>query len=85
MLTVKKRQYLTDQSGKRVGVILDMKTYQKMLDDLDDYYCKKAYDRAKPATDAEIRRGDFVTLDEVVAERRARKQTRSAGRNGKRR
>jgi len=40
MLTVKKKQYLTNQSGQRVGVLLDMKTFEKMQDELDDYYCR---------------------------------------------
>ena len=85
MLAIKKRQYLTNLAGKRVGVILDMKTFQKMQDELDDYYCKRAYDKAKPVTDAEIKRGEFATLDDLMARRRARTQSRKAGRNGKRR
>ena len=85
MPATKKKQYLTDQSGKRVGVVLDIDTYQKMQDDLDDYYCRKSYQRAKPSTDAEIKRGDFVTIDEIAAERRARKQNRNGGHNGKKR
>lgn len=82
MIKVKRKRYLTDDRGKRVGVILDMKTFEKMQDDLDDYYCGKAYDEAKPLTDAEIKRGEFVTLSEMVAERQKRKQRSS---NGKRR
>ena len=85
MLTVKKKQYLTDQSGKRVGVVVDMKTFEKLLDELDDYYCRKAYEKAKRSTDAEIKRGEFVTLDKLLKDRAARKQSHKAGRNGKRR
>lgn len=29
-------QFITDESGKRSGVILDMPTYQKILDVLED-------------------------------------------------
>lgn len=82
MIKVKRKSYVTDDAGKKIGVILDMETFQKIEDELDDYYCLKAYYKAKPETDAEIRRGEFVTLDELIAEHKKRKQRST---NGKRR
>ncbi|MDI6766537.1 MAG: hypothetical protein QME52_06915 [Bacteroidota bacterium] len=72
MITVKKKQYLTDQSGKRTGVILDMRTFEKIEEELDELACIHAYDKAKPDVDAAIQRGDYMTLDEYLAERSAK-------------
>ena len=82
MLTVKNKQYLTNQSGKRVGVILDMKTFEQIEDELDELACIRAYDAAKPEVDAAIKRGDYVTIQEYIAKRAAKKKGK---RNGRRR
>ncbi len=82
MIPQKKKRYITDQTGKRVGVVLDLRTFQKMEDELDDYYSKKAYEKAKKETDEEIRRGEFITLQELIPQRRERK---GRHRNSKRR
>jgi len=37
MLATKER-YLTDDTGTRVAVVLDLDTYQRMLDELEDLY-----------------------------------------------
>lgn len=72
MIAQKKRQYITDHNGRRVAVVLDVKTYEKMQDELDDYYSKRAYEKAKPLTDREIKRGDFVTVAQKVSLQKAR-------------
>lgn len=53
-----KTQFVTDDHGKKVAVILSIKDYEKIMDDLDELDCIKAYDQAKsrkqefvPATD----------------------------------
>ena len=42
-----KNQFITNDHGQKVAIILPMKDYEKMLDDLDEYACIKAYDKAK--------------------------------------
>ena len=81
MITQKKRQYITDHAGRRVAVVLDVKTYEKMQDELDDYYCKRAYEKAKPVTDAEIKSGEFLTIEELIARRAMRKPRRHNGKS----
>lgn len=44
---VSKNQYITNAEGKKVAIILAMKDYEKMLNELDEYACIKAYDKAK--------------------------------------
>ena len=62
----KKAQYITDHTGKRVGIVLDLRTFERMQDEIDAYYCKRAYEKAKPATDAEIRRGEFISIGDLT-------------------
>lgn len=54
-------QYIVDAHGHKTAVVLDIKTFEEILDILDDYYCGKAYDRAKKNTDAAVQRGDYET------------------------
>jgi len=42
-----KNQFITDDQGQKIAVILPMKEYEKMMDELDEYECIKAYDKAK--------------------------------------
>jgi PHD/YefM family antitoxin component YafN of YafNO toxin-antitoxin module len=53
-----KTQFVTDNHGKKVAVILSIKDYERIMDDLDELDCIKAYDQVKsrkqefvPATD----------------------------------
>lgn len=69
MITVKKKQYLTDQSGKRTGVILDMKTFEKIEEELDELACIHAYDKAKPEVDDAIQQGNYMAIDEYLIKR----------------
>ena len=42
-----KTQYVTDDNGKKVAVILPLPEYEKLLDDVDELESIKAYDKAK--------------------------------------
>lgn len=42
-----KNQFITNDTGQKVAVILPMKDYETMLDELDEYACIKAYDKVK--------------------------------------
>lgn len=59
-------QYVVNKDGERTAVILDIEAFEEMLEIIDDYYCTKAYDESKPKVDAEIKRGDYSTLDEFL-------------------
>ncbi|WP_407887772.1 hypothetical protein [Scytonema sp. NUACC26] len=49
-----KEKYITDGSGNRVGVILDITEYHRMLDELEELECIRAYDAAKASHDQAI-------------------------------
>lgn len=42
-----KTQYITDATGKKVSVILSVRDYEKILEELEELEEIKAYDRAK--------------------------------------
>lgn len=48
-----------DGSGKKVAVILPLGDYEKMLDELDEYACIKAYDKAK------ARKQEFIPAEDM--------------------
>ena len=42
-----KEHYVIDEQGNRVGVLLDMETYRKLLEALEELESIRAYDAAK--------------------------------------
>jgi hypothetical protein len=47
-ITVPKHErFIVDEQGKRVGVVLDIEHYEKILDELDELDAIRAYDEAK--------------------------------------
>ena len=62
-------QYIADENGKRVSVILPVEEHERMvgeLEDFEDILAVQAYDRAK----SEIENGD----DEVIPWEQAKKE-----------
>lgn len=55
-------QFVTDSEGRRIGVLLDLETYEQMLEDLEDLEDIRAADAAK----REDPKG--LPLDEAFAE-----------------
>jgi len=54
-----KTQYVTDDHGKKVAVIVPVKDYEKLMDELDELECIKAYDKAK------ARKQEFIPASDV--------------------
>ena len=51
-------RYIVDDSGKRKEVILDIKTYEKILEELEDYYLGLE-------AEASFKDGDFIDFFEA--------------------
>lgn len=49
-----KTKYITDEQGNRVGVLLDIIEYQKILEELEELDAIRAYDRAICSDEEEI-------------------------------
>lgn len=74
-----KEQFVTDAKGKRVGVLLDLKTYAQMREAQEELADIQAYDAAGRKIGAELARGDFTTLaDYRTGHSRRRKATTNA-------
>lgn len=75
-------QYVVDESGKRVSVILPAEEYERLVEELEnfeDILAVRAYDRAK----AEIERGedDLIPWEQAkkeIEEERARREHQDA-------
>lgn len=65
-----KNQFITDDAGQKIAAVIPIKEYEKMLDELDEYACIKAYDKAK------ARKQDFVPAKDIF---KAIEQKRKAG------
>jgi PHD/YefM family antitoxin component YafN of YafNO toxin-antitoxin module len=72
MRTSTAERFVTDNRGKRVAVLLDLKTYERMREAQDELADIRAYDGARRSVDAEMKTGKFATL----AQYRARRTTR---------
>jgi hypothetical protein len=55
-------RYIIDEKGNRVGVVLDIADYQRLLEELEELECVRAYDRAKADTD------EVIPFEQAIAE-----------------
>ncbi len=55
-------KYLVDDTGERVGVLLDIDQFQRILEELEELESVRAYDAAKAAQD------ESVPLDQAIKE-----------------
>ena len=60
-------QFIVDQKGKKTGVILDIKTFQRLLDELEDFYL------ATLAEAALLDRENTVSLEEAKKQLKQKK------------
>ena len=49
-----KERYITDEQGNRIGVLLDIEEYQKLLEESEELDAIRAYDLAVSDDDDEI-------------------------------
>ena len=49
-----KERYITDDQGNRIGVLLDIEEYQKLLEESEELDAIRAYDLAVSGEDDEI-------------------------------
>ena len=73
-LVLKDEQFVTDANGKRVGVLLDVKTYEHLRDAEGELADIRAYDTARPKVAAELKAGQFLTLADYRAKRSDRRK-----------
>jgi len=57
-----KERYIVDEKGNRVGVVLDIEDYHKLLAELEELESIRAYDAAKASGD------EAIPFEQAVAE-----------------
>ncbi len=60
-------QFVTDNSGKKVSVIIPLKDYERMLEQLEDLQDVRMYDAVKE------RNEESIPFDEYLKQRKKRK------------
>ena len=68
-LVLKDEQFVTDAKGKPVGVLLDLKTYERLREAEEDLADIRAYDAARPKVAADLQAGQFSTLADYRVKR----------------
>jgi hypothetical protein len=64
-----KEQFIVDASGERVGVVLDLPTYEQLREAAEDNLDVRAYRAARSRVAGEITRGEYTTLADYRAKR----------------
>ena len=66
-MTTPKERYVVDESGNRIEVILAIKHYEKLLEELEELESIRAYDAAKASGDEGV--PIQQAIDEIERER----------------
>ncbi len=53
MITIRP-QYITDSKGKKISVVLDLKDFEEIMDELEELEDIKLYDEAKKSNEPSI-------------------------------
>ncbi len=72
--THQRRQFVHDERGKRVAVILDLPTYEKLIEAQEDLEDIRDFDECASRALAEYRRGEYVTLKEYKRQVKAKRR-----------
>ena len=73
MEALKNKRYITNRNGKATDVILDLKTFEKIQDDLEEFYLIKEYDKAVKKTNGEYKKGEFSNWEDFLKRQRKNK------------
>jgi hypothetical protein len=57
-----KERFIIDEKGHRIGVLLDIEDYQRLLEELEELEAIRAYDAAKASRD------EVLPLEQALAE-----------------
>ena len=73
-MPAKEEQFLTDAKGRRTGVVLDLKTYEHLLEAEEELADIRAYDTFHDRAHSEIASGQFTTLTSYRTNRGRKKR-----------
>jgi hypothetical protein len=67
-------QFVIDSDGNRLGVLLDLRTYERLLQAEEDLADIRAFDTAIPQAEADLASGKTISLSEYTEKRAARRK-----------
>jgi hypothetical protein len=67
-------QFVTDSKGNRLGVLVDLKTYERLRQAEEDLADIRAFDAAWPQAQADLKSGKAISLAEYVSERASKRK-----------
>lgn len=73
-MTEPNKKYIIDAKGKKTGIILDLKTYGQLLDEIDELNCALGFDQAKKENLKDLSTGNAITLEEFFLKQKNKKQ-----------
>ena len=71
---LKDEQFVVDAQGKRLGVLLDLETYERLREAEEDLSDIRAYDAAAPKARNEVGSGRFWSLASYRAQRLSKRK-----------
>ena len=74
IVALKEEQFVTNASGKRVGVLMNLRTYERLREAAEELADVRAYDAARPRAQAEVESGQCVTLAAYQTSRARRRK-----------
>jgi PHD/YefM family antitoxin component YafN of YafNO toxin-antitoxin module len=73
-LVLKGEQFVTNAKGQPVGVLLDVKTYERLREAEEELADIRAYDTARFRVHAEIDAGKYISLADYRGKRGVRRK-----------
>lgn len=70
----KEEQFVTDATGKRVGVLLGVRTYERLREAEEDLADIRAYDAMRAKIQAELSAGQAISLADYRSQRNTRRK-----------
>ncbi|MEO8211465.1 MAG: hypothetical protein ABI840_12975 [bacterium] len=70
MEAIKNKRFITNRNGKATDIIIDIKTFEKIQDNLEEFYLIKEYDKSVKKTNEEFRRGEYITWEDFLKKRK---------------
>lgn len=67
-MLIQQEHYVVDKAGNRVGVVLSLEDYQKLLADVEELECIRAFDEAKASGE------EPIPFERAVSEIEARRE-----------
>jgi len=72
MSALANKQFILDDAGKPVAVLLDLATYERLCAAAEEAADVRAYDAAMPQALRELQAGECVEVEQYLAERKRR-------------